>query len=497
MAMRIGGLMSGMDTESIIQELVAAKRVKVDDAKKAQTKLEWKQDKWKELNSKLMNLYQKTLNNMRFATDFSKKVTTASNNAVSIITGDNAIEGEQNMQVVHTAKRGYLTGEKISASDASMKLSELDPTNFGNGESGSFDITFGNGDVKSITVDGDSTISDVLTQLQGAGLNASFDTKNNRIFISSKESGASNDFNISAASGSAGEKAMKALGIGSGAKKNNGQDAEILLNGASFTSNDNTFEINGLTITCLEETAGEFSVTTKEDTSGMYDNIKNFITEYNSIINEMDKLYNADSAKGYEPLTSEEKASMSESDIEAWEKKVKDSILRRDSSVSTVSSALKEVMASGVEVNGKKMFLSDFGIETLSYFNSSDYEKNAYHIAGDEDDANTASQTNTLAAMIASDSDTVTAFFTGLSQNLYEKMGELSKSVEGYSSFNSFYEDKKMKEDYNNYTTKISDLESKLKDYEDKWYAKFAAMETAMAKMQQNASAVTSLLGGS
>ena len=42
----------------------------------------------------------------------------------------------------------------------------------------------------------------------------------------------------------------------------------------------------------------------------------------------------------------------------------------------------------------------------------------------------------------------------------------------------------------------ITELEKKLADYEDKWYAKFAAMETALAKMQNNASAVTSLLGG-
>ena len=49
---------------------------------------------------------------------------------------------------------------------------------------------------------------------------------------------------------------------------------------------------------------------------------------------------------------------------------------------------------------------------------------------------------------------------------------------------------------YDDYTVKIKELEKKLADYEDKWYAKFAAMETALAKMQNNASAVTSLLGG-
>ena len=55
---------------------------------------------------------------------------------------------------------------------------------------------------------------------------------------------------------------------------------------------------------------------------------------------------------------------------------------------------------------------------------------------------------------------------------------------------------KNMKSDYYNYTSKIAEQEKKLAEYEDRWYAKFSAMETALAKMQQNASAVTSLLGG-
>ena len=59
------------------------------------------------------------------------------------------------------------------------------------------------------------------------------------------------------------------------------------------------------------------------------------------------------------------------------------------------------------------------------------------------------------------------------------------------------YDDKKMKSDYDDYKTKISELEKKLNDYEDKWYSKFSKMETALAKLQSNSSAVTGLLGGS
>ena len=73
--MRLTGLMSGMDTESIIQQLVSAKQTKVDDAKKAQTKLEWKQTAWKELNTKIKNLQSKYISTMRFSTAYSKRTT--------------------------------------------------------------------------------------------------------------------------------------------------------------------------------------------------------------------------------------------------------------------------------------------------------------------------------------------------------------------------------------------------------------------------------------
>ena len=142
------------------------------------------------------------------------------------------------------------------------------------------------------------------------------------------------------------------------------------------------------------------------------------------------------------------------------------------------------------------MYLHDFGIETLGYFEAADNEKDAYHIAGDPDDASTSGDADVLKGMIANDPDTVISFFTKLSQNLYDEMSEMSKSVEGYRSFGSFYDDKKMKSDYDDYTSKIKEQEQKLNDYEDKWYKKFAAMETALAKMQSSANAVTSLLGG-
>ena len=505
MAMRMTGMMSGMDTESIIQELVSVKRTKVDDVKKKQTKLEWKQDAWKELNTKLKNLQSKYVSNMRFSTAYMKKTTKVSNSsAVSVITGENAVNGVQSLQVKQLAKTAYLTGAKMkSANGGSLTaLSKMSDLTGGDSITGSGQIKIQAGSKEvSMNITADTTISDVMNQLKDAGLNANFDAKQQRLFVSAKESGEANDFRIVGLD-SNGQAALSALGISAssvGSSKIDGQDAIIYLNKAEFTNSTNSFEINGLTITALNETKDgeDVTITTQDDTDGIYDMIKNFFKEYNSIINEVDKLYNADSASKYEPLTDEEKDALTDSEVEKYEKKIKDALLRRDSNLSSIRTKFTSTMSAGVEVNGKRMYLNDFGIDTLGYFTAADNEKNAYHIDGDPDDDSTSGNADKLKSLISSDPDTVVSFFSALNRELYSAMDGLSSAVQGYRTYGSFYDDKKMKSDYADYTTKIAEMEEKVNDYEDKWYKKFSKMETALAKMQSNSSAISGLLGGS
>ncbi|MCM1133981.1 MAG: flagellar filament capping protein FliD [Clostridium sp.] len=496
MAMRLTGMYSGLDTESIIQELVAARQTKVDDKVKEQKKLKIKQDTWSDLNKKLKSLQSK-VSNMRLSEAYTKRTTKVSNSSIAnVITGDGAMNGVQELEVQELAKIGYMTGGKVgkAGSTALTSLGALGLT-----KDSELKINVG-GKETAIKVGTGSTISDVLSQLKKAGVNANFDENQQRIFISSKDYGKDNDFSISGD-----VELLNALGLNTDASlpdekratKVDGQDAKIILNGATFTSKNNVFEINGLTITALSESKGEkVTLTTEMDTDGIYDMIKSFLTQYNEVMKEMDTLYNASSAKGYEPLTNEEKASMTDTEIEEWEKKIKDSILRRDENLSTVSSTLREVMSSGITVGGKTLYLFDFGIDTLGYFDAEENERNMYHIDGDADDVNTSGNADKLKSMIANDPDTVISFFSQLSQNLYGKMFDMSKSVTGYRSYGNFYDDKKMQSDYDDYTSKIKEMEDKLTAYEDKWYAKFSKMETAMAKMQSSQNALSGLLGG-
>ncbi len=97
MAIRLSGMNSGMDTDSIIEALVSAKSEKKTTLEKEQKKHEWKQDAWKSLNSKIYGFYSKTLGNTRLKSDYMKKATTSSSKAVSIVTSAKAPNCVQEM----------------------------------------------------------------------------------------------------------------------------------------------------------------------------------------------------------------------------------------------------------------------------------------------------------------------------------------------------------------------------------------------------------------
>lgn len=275
------------------------------------------------------------------------------------------------------------------------------------------------------------------------------------------------------------------------AKKVEGEDAEIWLNGVQYTGSSSTFTINNLTIDALATTGNdEISITTSTDTQGIYDKVKDFLTEYNNIINEMTKLYNADSSKGYDPLTDDEKDSMSDKEIEKWETKIKDSLLRNDSTLNGVMSAMTSAMSQAVEIDGKKYSLSSFGIHTLGYLNAADNEQNAYHIDGDEDDTNTSGNADKLMKAISEDPDTIMQFMQKVATNLYTAIGDKMKATSLSSSF-TIYNDKQMTTQYSDYTKLIKEWETKISDKEDYYYKKFSSMESALTKLNSTQSSLS------
>lgn len=634
---RMTGLASGLDTESLVGELSKAYQTKVDNAKKAQTKAEWKKEAWASLNTKLMNFYKGALSTFKSTTTYNTKAVKGDLAGVKISAAAKAVSGSHKVKVNSTASAQMWTGYqiggkgntvtatsyevtedgskeisalknaqgysilnelngssfKVSANGADPVVVNIDKTDadvdamladingqlsdaglgltasfekgalkFSNtsvGEDGTpgYDISIVAGDETSaaalglsteavtikplgegntentytakafayeekktpdaavtgstrltdlgiaentiikvngteINVDRNTTLSSLATAMGNAGINASFDANQGRFYLSAKNTGTANAFTVEAD-----DTTLSALGLkfADGYEgKIDARDASITYNGVEYTQATNSFEINGLTIEA--SSAGqEQTFTVDNDVDGIFDKVKSFVKEYNSLIAEMNKLYNADSSRGYEPLTSDEKEAMNDEDIENWENKIKDSLLRRDSTIGSLLTNMRTILNKAVEVTNpdgttSKYALSSFGIVT------SDYTENGQlHIQGDPDDATFMDMNNKLKSAIAANPDAVTKTLTSLGNEMYSYFMKAMKRTETSSSM-TFYNDVTMDKDIKKRKEDVTDLQDKLAAEEDKYYKQFSAMETAMARLQSQQTYVSQLFGG-
>lgn len=649
---RMTGLASGLDTESLVKQLSDAYQTKVDNAKKKQTKAEWKKEAWASLNTKLMDFYKGALNTFKSAGTYNSKLVNGTLNGVKVTANSKAVSGNHKIQVKSTANAQMWTGHKINTgtytassytaiTDTSKKISELYDKNgysiqnalngssftVQNAEDGSkvdvninidenttvddllqdintqldgtglkasmtqgrltftnetatettdpatgtatysggrslmitaanetsakalgltYDVSGKGMTVKSkseisgnevntvsgsafaydkqvtadskvtgssklvdlgiaqgtsikvngteIVVDRTTTMDSLASTMAKTGINASYDTNQGRFYLSSKNTGVENAFTVEAD-----DATLAALGLNltdGEAGKIDASDASLVYNGVEYTQATNSFNINGLTMD-VSSVGGEQAFSVDTDVDGIYDKVKSFVKEYNTLITEMNKLYDASSSRGYEPLTSDEKDAMTDEDIKNWEDKIKGSLLRRDSTISTLLTSMRTTLNKSVEVTNSdgttsRYALSSFGIVTSNYT-----EKGQLHIQGNADDSDFAGLDDKLKAAISDNPEALMKTLTTLGDEIYKNFQSSMKRVVGVRSSLTFYNDLEMDDDIKSYKEDVTSLQEKLQDEQDKYYKQFSSMETALTKLQSQQTYISQLFGGS
>lgn len=405
----------------------------------------------------------------------------------------------ENILTMSSAFHVKTVSDTAAAVTGSTKLTDM-----GIADGTTYTMTVGSGsDAKTYTytIDQTTTLKRLAAQFSKMGVAASYDEKQGRFFVNSAESGAAYDFTLTADNADA----VSKLGLdAASATKVDAADAIVVYNGATFQQSSNNFSLNGLNFTVNDVTTAKdeqgnikdnpIRMTVSTDTDTIYKAVKDFVKEYNSLIKEMSTLYNADRAKNYEPLTSDEKENMSEKEIEEWEQKIKSSLLRRDDTVNSLMSTMRTTLNKSVEytnTNGetKRYSLASFGINTGKW-----NEYGQLHINGDLDDADYKDYDDKLRAAIEEDPGALIQTLSTLGGELYTNFQKAMKGSD-YSSALTFYNDKQMDTEISSYDDKIKKLQEKMNDVEDRYYKQFAAMESALAKLQANQSSLSSLFG--
>lgn len=484
---RFTGLASGMDTESVVKAILTPYQNKIDKLNKNTTLAEWRKDAYKEMSKKIQDFRNNALSKVRFESTLNQsKVEMSQSGAIKVDTQSNLTNGTHKIQVNKVAEAATVNTTTIKKQDGS-KLKKDDLIQDINGmPAGSTKLVINNEeiDVTGMTIEQVENFVNHKFESEGKDINFKFDENVGAFIISSKTTGESQEISFKGTDASV----LNALGIQQARDEAGneigytykGKNAEVVYNGGvSISSETNDIEVNGIKFTAVAETTQPVTVSISKDIDGMVKAITNFVNEYNNLLTEINDKLNADSAKGYEPLTDEEKEAMTDKQIEKWEDKIKGSLFRNDSTLKELGSVLRGAMTkdySGDGLNSECSMLAQIGISSSSW---TDRGK----LTVDEEK---------LRKALTENGDDVVKLITTVAKDIENELNTRSSSTE-LRSYGQYFNDKIQDDNIKTYKKNLIAAKERYDALETMYYKKFTAMENAMNKMNSQSSLFASL----
>ncbi len=352
-------------------------------------------------------------------------------------------------------------------------------------------------------------LADVFNQ-SGIGLKASYDATNDSFSIYQKNGGSNNQIVLTLNDTDSDDvkgyaaKLLDNLHLGkvtqtstttglssvisdpltvAGGIKAEGTDGLVKVDGKEYKTATSKISVGNVQYSLLA--TGKSTVNISQDTDKLVDNVKTFVEEYNKMMDSLIAKYNETQYKDYGVLTKAQEEGMTQEQITKWNEKAKSGLLYHDQRLSKLMTQIREAFYTPVEGTGSHYnTMMSIGISSST---------DQGHIKLDEDK---------LRKALAADPDCVRKIFAstgdvnvngkletdysreGVLNRMQDKIFSNLKDLKSYAGESSSAEDGsalgKMIMDMR---TKMSDFKTMMNAYETKLYAKYDAMEQAIARM--------------
>ena len=489
-ASRITGMYSGLDIDALVKSMASKQQAKIDKAFQTQRRQEWLKEALSSVRTEIntfMNTYinsDATNSMFRASTFYTYKVTAASTSqAVAVTATSSAVEGRYTVEVAQLAQNAFVTsagriskdGTEISSSNTTT-LAEL---NFKNAlefdENGKISFAI-NGKVFTFTKD--TTLQTFLNTINNdvdAKVTIKYSRLTDSFTITSDVDGKNGKVLIKNISGNAfGENSAFQIEEGLIA---NGRDAVVTINGVEVSKPSNEFTVDGVTFSLRDVTTEKLTFYVERDYSATIETVKSFVEAYNKLTAKLKELLTEkDESRKYPPLTDAQKKEMKDSEIEAWEAKAKSGLLRNNSILRSLLNSLRGAFYTALGGTGRSM--ASIGITAAGYF-----EPNAGQIVIDEDK---------LRAALERDGESVVKMFTG---NDAAEKGLIYLFRDAFAQARKCiaYSVDDINDKISNLDRVIGQLSERYDDISEKYYNKFSAMETALARLNSQAAFISQL----
>lgn len=504
--LRISGLASGIDTESMVKSLMAAQSYKYNKMVQQKQTMDWTKEAQLAVNNELKTFQDTYFSMLNPSTSMLtpnsillNKVTADANSSVTFSANSDAFTGGHRINSITSLASGANAASSAQVSAAGLtldtKLSDLalnTPLSFdGNGQ-----ISFAiNGSTfKFKSSDTLRTMLSVVNSDADANVQMTYSSLTGKFTVANKTMGSTSALSIQNISGNAfgtaasgGTPAIPgALGMDGGAYSN-GTDAHLNIDGVDVVKNSNVFTIDGITYNLKSTTGTPVNFSVDQDIDGAVSKIEKFIGDYNKVISDLSDKVNEKKDSDYAPLTADQKSQMNQTQIDQWEAKAKTGLLGNDDYIENLLGNLRGAFYDNVKSAGTNA--AAIGLGTFSY-------ETGGAISVDE---------TALRKALESNPQQVAQVLTGRSASTnpatkYSESGLMSRmqaSVSGFLNDYNGYRTDSFNTQYRELTSDISDEQTRLNDKETQYWNEFTQMEQAIASMNEQSSWLSQQLGSS
>nr|WP_301539602.1 flagellar filament capping protein FliD [Paenibacillus sp. NEAU-GSW1] len=490
------GLASGLDIDSMVKELMKARRTTYDNMVKKRTKVEWQQEDYRSMATKIVDFRNNKLASFKLANVIGAKTSDVSGdtNALTVNSTSATSAGSLTVKVNHVATAAntiYTFNNKEADGVTDKKLKDLgfalEYEADGVTETGNILVKINGVQIKTSK---EGTLSELAGAINAKAstskATALYDSASGKFSISATKTG---ETDAATYTGLTVETFAAGPSVTNVNNTNIGSDADITVNGLDYKQASNQFTVAGFNFTIKSEATA--MITARQDTTKIVDTIKSFITEYNSLISSVNSELSEKKNYDYKPLTSDEKEEMTEDDIKNWEAKARSGLLKSDSSLSTMISqfrlATNDLVKGIIDSSGNALSI---GITTGSYS-----EKGKLVL--DEDKLQKALSDNPD-AVIALFSDSTNGVFSKMTKSSMTALENMSKkagtSLTSTDLTGSFMETSLLGDQIRAMKNREKQMLDRLDKAEDQYYKTFSAMETAINKFNSQSSSLSSYL---
>lgn len=300
---RLTGLVSGLDSDALVSQLMALERKPLDSLKKQQNSLKTVRDTWKDVNTRLANLQGKAASLASRTTFFAKSTGSTDDTVATGSASSSAANGIYEISVTTIARAHVVNSNAQASNTAALGLAGT--------------VTINGKSITVVATDSLESVRDRINSTADVRVTAAVvkvNTTDYKLVLTSTATGTANTITMTDGGG-----VLAGLGLMSGGVPNTIQaavDAQFSVNGVAVVRSSNTVDdvVPGLTLTLKK--GGSTTIDVKSDAESVVRAVRDFVDQYNSVVDFLSQKTSYDpDTKVAGPLLGDSTASLLLQDI--------------------------------------------------------------------------------------------------------------------------------------------------------------------------------------